>query len=1106
MKPHTFRCACAALLGAVTAIQLSAAPAPHKVTLTDYLGTDWTNELIHEPLTFPAGALTRATALVKGADGKSVASQVSDVERHEDGSVRSMKVWFFANLPANGTNAFTILPGEKPYPGKGVVVEQKDGSITLTTRAPKPMGIRLLGGAKSFPWPQQLEDSLCPIQKLLMPSGRAVGAGRLNAPFRIQSYETKVVNDGPLFADVEIRYAFDVGYWTVKVRVVHGSPMIQVEEEFNTGHSGLKAKQFDRWFSFGLNEGGFKPTQGWFTGNGASAAFQDLAKLLFPKSWEQTGALPSSANHVATPVSGYTLKFDAERDDYHLTGWPSVIPQVGNFIRFVEPGGESIGFATLRIMGWRDPMAIRFHTNPKGELRVNLPLQKYTQDWSTDGFGDESPNYTGITLFVPRHTSRRSYGIMLTAAENESETRLESLTAASARLGAHPLDEVRRWVLDWPDPRAGEKWAAQPTEAGTKAVELMRGRTKLHHLAGNLATFSMGNHYTFSKGVFPEIAKVINDPAQITASQRRELRRLVAFEVYRQNSFESFPYGAGMHLNNPNMTVMACEARAKSASLIKDHPAFREWGTVTLALMREFFTRFTFPSGAPYENPHYTLGVTMGWAAIANEVLLEAGIGDAFDTELFRSSMRFVMNWLTPPDPRFLGHRLVLPLGNGSYQSVPPSFGESYAAYFKSRDPKLAAELQWFVNQTLPDDKKLRIVEDKQPELKSGWWKDYGVIFRHGFGTKHETLMHLLAGKCFGHYEMETDHMVYSIYAKGQPIHLSFGNGYFPMFNRPWLRNRISFGTHMIEAPERNRIEVTDASFSPQVEYFHAERETDQLLPYEGEYPMLNDKGLQWAAEENTRFAKTIEQWDSPDRFMPMTVWHRQMLFLKDADPKGPNYFVLRDNFSGVPTKETDLSLWFLAKQMTENAGVYHFDGQCDVDMDVFVATPAAGSFKPHTDKYGHVQQPYGRLVGFDPKYFPDGKLREDQLLLRVHQPPGNGYLVVLYPRLKENDPPAKFERLAESVVRVETPLSTDTVFADFKPVKFANDQLSFEGVAGAVRQFKSGKIAVVNSEGACEVKVAGKTVTGRGAFVVEIDGAAAKVTWRADGAEASIR
>jgi hypothetical protein len=196
---------------------------------------------------------------------------------------------------------------------------------------------------------------------------------------------------------------------------------------------------------------------------------------------------------------------------------------------------------------------------------------------------------------------------------------------------------------------------------------------------------------------------------------------------------------------------------------------------------------------------------------------------------------------------------------------------------------------------------------------------------------------------------------------------------------------------------------------------------------------------------------------------------------------------VLRDAFGGMPTRPTDLSLWFLANSMKQRGNVFHFDGQVKVDMDVFVNTPA--EFEPITDKYGHPAQPYGRLTGWDKTYFPEGKRREDQLLLRIAQPAGKSYLVVLYPRLKGTDPPATFHRLGDNAVRIETPLATDYAFLAPFEFSFKDSRVQFKGQAATVRFYKSGKIVVANCEGRIEASVAGKRVTGDGAFTVNIEG-----------------
>jgi hypothetical protein len=546
---------------------------------------------------------------------------------------------------------------------------------------------------------------------------------------------------------------------------------------------------------------------------------------------------------------------------------------------------------------------------------------------------------------------------------------------------------------------------------------------------------------------------------------------------------------------------MAMEARAKASLLVKDHPRFKAWGEWTSAFLSDYNKRFIKESGATYENPHYSLGVTYADILEVNRILMDAGIPDALNTPLFDRSTRFMMDWLTPPDPRFLGHRVILPLGNCSYQSVPPSFAAPIVEYYHKRDPERAGQLQWFANQTLPTNLQVHLVADKVPDLKSVYYPDYGVSFRHGFGTPYETLFLLFAGTCDGHYEWETDQMTYTYYAKGQPINLHFGNGYMPMFCRPWLRNRVSFD-HKLEISERNITRVEATAFNPETEYARAMRQVDQVRAIRGEVPFL-DKNNKWTEDESRNWGAAAVTGTNIQP-IPPTIWYRQTLFLKDPDPKGPNYFVLRDSFSGTPTLPTDLSFWFLANSMQQAGNVFHFDGQCKVDMDVFLNTPE--TCVPETNRYSHAQTPYGRLVGFDPAFHPDGKLQETQLMLRFRQPPAKGYLVVLYPRLKEGDPAASFTRLSDSAVKVETPLSTDYAFLNAFPSTFKDDRVQFDGLAASVRFFKDGRIAVANSEGKATVTVGGKTIVGDGPFVVTLAGGNAVKKTYAPNATVEIR
>ena len=1049
------------------------------VVLRDYLGVTWEQEVVHYPMEFSPGELkSEAVALVQPEGGQPIPCQVSDVVRHDDGSLRSFNVWFIVDLAAGQSASYTITPGKSGPNDGGVSVKATDAAIEFVTKTPQPIGIRLVGGAKVYDPPIPASSVPGPIAALLLPSGHTTDKGRFEVPFKVKSYKSEVTATGPIFAEARIRYTFDTGYWTFTARVVRGCPMVIINEEVDTGDGGQAWDTTDRFYVLPLNTHGFTPTQGWYTGRTDKDDFHDLlnqyTQPVLTNGMQNGGA--------GTMLFGYTLSFKENRTDYYLTPWPTWSARAGVAMRLVEPGQDAIGFASIKTTDWRNPLAVRLRTDAKGVLSLALPLQVYHQGWPSEGFDPSSPNYTGKTLGVPPTTVRRNYGIMLTAAEDEQKTHMDGLLHQTARLGAQPLDEVKDWTLDWPDPLSNATWAAESTKVGKEALAVIRTWLAAKRALGNYGSYSMWTYYSLERTRYDKLIAALDQPKELSTTDRRDLRRLCAFQAYVLNSLDEFPWGAGPHIGNPNMHMMAMAARAHTAYLVKDHPQFKAWGQWTLDYTRDFIARYTRESGAPYEDPHYTLDVTISDITKVNKTLMETGIGDGLDTPLFKACMQVLLDWSMPADPRFTNHRLRLAFGNGyPYESFTVEIMQYLVEYYQTRDPQLAAQLQWVLNRSQPDSKQIHLVKDEAPALSSRHIGDLGVIFRHGFGTPYETFMFLMAGNCDGHYEGETEQMAYTLYAKGQPINLHFGNGYLPMFVRPWLRNRVSFD-HMYEESERNPTRIQATAFTPEAEYLRAARDVDSLRPLLTEYPITTNRGAAMAPAENASWP-AIPHWQR----IPLTTWYRQMLFLKDSDPKGPNYFVLRDTFGGTPSRPTDLSLWFLASNMTTNGSVYHFDGQCKVDMDVFVAAPAAA--EPEIGQYGHPAPPHVRPVATDTNFFMNGKSdQETQLFLRLKQPPGKGYLVVLYPRLKENDPAASFTTLAEGVVRIETPLSTDYAFLNPTAFEFKDERVQFSGTAATVRFYKAGKIAIVNTEGKSEIRIAGHRIEGAGPFTVTIE------------------
>ena len=164
--------------------------------------------------------------------------------------------------------------------------------------------------------------------------------------------------------------------------------------------------------------------------------------------------------------------------------------------------------------------------------------------------------------------------------------------------------------------------------------------------------------------------------------------------------------------------------------------------------------------------------------------------------------------------------------------------------------------------------------------------------------------------------------------------------------------------------------------------------------------------------------------------------WQRQIAFAKDTDPLGPNYFVVADTLDAgsVPT------VWrlFLGGKIVPAAGGATLQGPEDVDMDVIFVRPAGAKPTLHVD---HIQLPV-KAAGT--------------------------VTVVLYPRLKTERSPRVTPLADGRGMTVQTLKGTDTIFLDLKPVSFKSRQISFEGKAGLVRNWRGKQTRI--KVGPCDV------------------------------------
>jgi hypothetical protein len=339
---------------------------------------------------------------------------------------------------------------------------------------------------------------------------------------------------------------------------------------------------------------------------------------------------------------------------------------------------------------------------------------------------------------------------------------------------------------------------------------------------------------------------------------------------------------------------------------------------------------------------------------------------------------------------------------------------------------------------------------------------------RSGFPSPKETMLLYHQGKDHEHYNFG-DQGSFMIYAKGAPLVLHFGSVYQPQFRGAWYFNRPCLG-HATEVEDTTGT-VTAFATLPTSDFVRGEhRCTKQgLCPDDAREPLPPNTPL-------------------PERAIPPTLWTRRILFLKDADVDGPNYFVIRDDYSEQPTLPSEWNLWGLATEVVVNengkwkmengnsetrklgnsaqfpllrspisqfpnfpiSNLITLKGQHGVDLDVFMAAPAQPEWTTRQDRHEFLAGPsmeYWRAVNGDKPW------QETMWNVRTTQPVGQGYLAVLYPRRAE-EAGAEYAAFADGAgVQVVTPRGTDRAFLSLKPVQWSGEGASFSGTAGAIRR-----------------------------------------------------
>jgi hypothetical protein len=668
------------------------------------------------------------------------------------------------------------------------------------------------------------------------------------------------------------------------------------------------------------------------------------------------------------------------------------------------------------------------------------------------------------------------------------------------RLGRAELDKVRHWVVRYDEPGkyprmyvpAGdlaryesrktrkplaEAQAAiaarkEPTDADKKAVA--DAVAKLRGTVQHFAQTEYGHmDYGINLGLIANAAEDALVSPACTPEQAADIRRWMAAIVYHAvNPNFVPPRTAGFAWGSANMMAQVQCRSCYLASLLPGHPHAKQWRDELAHVVTLYLEDQINESGATLECPHYgTMAIIMpahALAALASNTDLDLSRAE----KRLRAAAQFRLSTLLPWDLR--GNLRSVGSEGDSYYATDETFAP-LAGFFQTRDATLAQQLAWGLKESGNNlgqhaDASYKMVdpglEPLPPALGTENFPGFGVVMRNGFPRQDEAYLQVYAGSfSWGHGH--NDRGTWLLYGKGVPLMADFAAMYTPSMRENWLhpggltfnhdetvrpagedpkddwwrkgsnadyRSLKTAPFTVVEMKEDPTAKddlstlgtVTAFRATPQADYARMERQVGFLhrVPF-----MLAEPHGKDVFDDTTCHEKVVLK--QPFR------WTRQYAFVKDADPMGHNYLVMRDDLAGNTELDPSLNLWALADKVAVNKQTAIYTGQYGVDLHCYIAEPA--SFTPHTRLLGH-NNGFGFAKGFQEKF---GKpFREDQTQLRIPQSKRDGgYFVAIVP-VKQGEPAPEFSTVAGgNAIQVKFPDRTDTILLQKDAAEVVTDQ-----------------------------------------------------------------
>jgi hypothetical protein len=622
-------------------------------------------------------------------------------------------------------------------------------------------------------------------------------------------------------------------------------------------------------------------------------------------------------------------------------------------------------------------------------------------------------------------------------------------------------------------------------------------------LQADLARFGAFDKMRHTMAVAVNYDALIDSP-MVSADARPVLRARLAYLAYVLADPTTWSPERGYCSGNPNMTVAHVLNAGYLGCTIPDHPLARVWAQPAMALMERALEELG-PEGEHRESVANYAGVSGASMLCFAIAARNAGLHDYVNDPRMKKLMLYLAKQYTPPDLRgdakkgFTPGLSRLPGAGrgpaGQRLALPGMMAKATA----SSDPEYSRTQQWvwqragypvfIANQMLGGYEYVYMDRDlpaARPDWGTDFFPEYGVIFRQGLGTPDEWYMNFQVKMWDG--VPSANGSFAALFAKGAPLSALFSKGWadrdelvvsrvLPARRRGTPEERYDHFYHTQEA------ELAGHSALPRQDYAAA----DIVI---GDWAPRMQVGGSGKANPDFDQLMTVRlpEWPPiPAAGNFPILWTRQVLFVKDDDPAGAGYLLLRDTVSGG--QPTIWQFWTLSEKIgtpeeARNPEAFLADkpgdkvveprelkgdrftalGPFGVDLEYYLASPTATP--RYTLRGGTTYDQWERRGGV-PEY---------QDLLHLQMPGDGAYFVALFPR-RRGEPVPSFEALGNGmIIKVSGEFGTDHGFLSGAEAEAAAGDVRFKGTAGSVQDRPSGLVLSLGAKGEVRYKAYGLT------------------------------